>query len=95
MPKKKEEKKEVVKDEKPKEEVKKEEPKKPKKKKKEKQKVEELKDLGTLGIRNIKIHYKGKKVVNGKEYLDIHLINGETMLLSDDDFKKQHTPPKK
>lgn len=79
--------------EKPKEEKKPEvkEEKKPEAKEEEKpkSKKEKLEDLGTLGSAKIKIHKLGKKVVHGVEYNDVHLINGETMLLSDRDLEKQ------
>jgi len=48
------------------------------------------KGLGSLGVKNIKIQSKGIRKLNGREYVDIQLINGETMLLTEKDFKKQH-----
>lgn len=54
-----------------------------------KKKAEEAEDLGTLGRYKIKIHKISKIVLNGREYNDVHLINGQTMLLSDEDLKKQ------
>ena len=92
MPKKK--KKEVKKVAKPKVEKEAKKVEKPKEEKKV-EKTKKLEDLGTIGLHNLKIHYKGKKVVNGKEYNDVHLINGQTFLLSDRDFKLQHNPPRK
>lgn len=50
---------------------------------------EEPKKLDTLGMRRIQIQKLSKRVLNGRELNDVHLINGETMLLSDEDLAKQ------
>lgn len=54
-------------------------------------KVEKKKDkeLGFLGVQKIKVTYIGKKEINGREYNDVHLINGTTHLLSDRDLEQQ------
>ena len=63
----------------------------------EEPKVEEPKSLGFLvsgsgkNTQKHAISYKGKKIVNGIEYHDIHLERGETYLLNDRDMENQYS----
>ena len=57
--------------------------------KKEEVKIE--KKFGTIGIHKLPIHNIVKKTLNGIEYNDVHLLNGQTMLLSDSDLEKQRS----
>ena len=52
-------------------------------------KVEE-KDFGTLGRLGIRIMYLGKKEVRGRSLNEVHLADGTTYLLSDEDLENQH-----
>ena len=45
--------------------------------------------LGTLGKFKLPIHTISKKTVNGIVYNDVHLVNGEEMILSDKDLEAQ------
>ncbi len=52
--------------------------------------VEDVKSLGTMGPLKVPITYLGKKVgSNGLEYNDVHLADGTTYLMTDEDLKKQ------
>lgn len=55
------------------------------KKKKEPKKIEKL---GTRNHATL-VTYHGKRLVNNKEYHDIHLADGTTYLLSDEDVNSQ------
>ena len=79
------------------EEKREEDPLAPKEEPKEKHKEEKKKEIlyGRMGTANhsIRISYISKRMVNGRLLNDVHLEDGTTYLLTDEDFQVQWIKP--